>query len=156
MVQAEKIKITLSKGFYNVSFSNLTPEELRNLLETSSDYSTENILQLDMIVENVIGEEKLKEAYNLSHDAQYLNAVKAFKEGFEVGLKEAKDIIDIIRSNDKGTTLQSNEYDKDIKNHIFTRWSRFTTSQQAILETAFSLETMRKYRGAITGSKFNI
>jgi ribosomal protein L7/L12 len=147
IVSKENVNITTSGGLYTLTLRNMTIEELGEILKQCTDYENEEIENLDMVVENPLGAERLKEAYHNMKSGQLLYAVKLVKEGFGIGLKDAKDLVDTLRNND----LREN-----VEEQVFSRWSYFNQEQREHLSKAFSPSQMRKWRGTIAGSKFGV
>lgn len=137
---------------YSIIIDSLSKEKLKSVLDVLGIeiFSDKEIENLDMYVQRPELRSGLEDVVDHIRRKAKLNAVKTFKDLSGMGLRESKDVIDIL----------SLEIDRDpeadwIKLYMVSL-SRLTDEAQTFVLSAFSPRELHQYRGPINSQRFGI
>lgn len=139
---------------YDIHIGGLTAAELKGFLDTvTTNIDDKQITELDLRVEDPVLRERLKEVAEHIKEGRKINAIKIFKEkdAVDMGLREAKDVIDHIFERTKNRPIS----DWKIYFLAFLHEYPIEHYKTRILE-AFSKQELHNARGKILTNKLGL
>lgn len=148
---------------YCVSFKTLSEDDLKELLSLFGYSDIEQAEKVEEYVEDPSLREKLNEIIEHIYEKRALNAVKLLKEVTGLGLKDAKDVVDTIRSRNEsllGTTpfgpVPEQPLVADTLSIIAKCLPFLSEEGRTAIMKGFSKAELYKYRGTIHGASYGI
>lgn len=140
---------------FTISIAHVSLEEMKRILSSiESPITQQQIDEMEYYVENPLLKNKLFECITSLAGGTKLMAVKQMKEALGMGLKESKDIIDMIdeKVKQRGTGYHPENPVVDLLPFV----GHLTEEARKSILSAFSKHDLHHFRGPINSANFGL